>query len=163
MRTTADIDTKNPNIIAGTDWGKVSIPKSYDDLYAHYGNPSHADFSDKYLISLPHTIAGGKQIHVVSHICMVPALHDVFGTCAELIKDYGGCYNYRAVRGGSHLSLHSWGIAIDLNVEDNPLGLTHPKQPDKLIQTFNRHGFFWGGNYVHRKDPMHFQRTAVGF
>jgi hypothetical protein len=160
VRTLADIDKKNPNIIAGTDWGKVPIPQNYGDLYAHYGDPADADFQDKFLISIPHTLAGGKQIHVVSHICMVPALHDVFAKCGGLIKDYGGCYNYRPVRGGSSLSLHSWGIAIDLNVEDNPLGSTHPKQPQILIDTFKAHGFFWGGDYRHRRDPMHFQRSA---
>jgi hypothetical protein len=28
MRTAADIDPNNPNIIAGTDWGAIPIPQN---------------------------------------------------------------------------------------------------------------------------------------
>jgi hypothetical protein len=34
---------------------------------------------------------------------------------------YGGCYNYRAMRGGSDWSRHSWAIAIDFDPERNQL------------------------------------------
>jgi len=161
MRTTADIDPHNPNMIAGTDWGKVPIPQSYTDLYAHYGNPSHPDFEDRYLISLPHNLSDGRQVHVISHIAMVPALHDVFATCGQFIHTYDGCYNYRPVRGGTHLSLHSWGLAIDLNAAQNPLGSTdRTKQAPELVACFKKHGFWWGADYHHRTDPMHFQRAG---
>lgn len=161
MRTVADIDKNNPNLIAGVDWGKVPIPQSYDDLYAHYGNPTHADFEDKYLISLEHELADGTPIRIVSHICMVPALHDIFANYRRFVGSYDGCYNFRPVRGGTHLSLHSWGIAIDLNAASNPLGSTdRSKQPPELVAAFKRHGFWWGADYHNRKDPMHFQRAG---
>ena len=160
MRTVADIDPTNLNIIARTDWGNVPIPQNYTDLYNNFGDPASGTFEDDYLISLPHQLADGTEIHVISHIAMVPALHDVFGTCRDLISDYGGCYNFRDVRGGTHLSLHSWGLAIDLNVASNPLGSISRNQPDLLVATFEKHGFWWGANFHHRPDPMHFQRAG---
>lgn len=44
----------------------------------------------------------------------------------ERIKDlgldrFGGCLNHRPMRGGSNLSMHSWGIAIDFDPERNQL------------------------------------------
>jgi hypothetical protein len=34
---------------------------------------------------------------------------------------YGGCFNFRKMRGGSDYSRHSWGIAIDLDPARNLL------------------------------------------
>ena len=34
---------------------------------------------------------------------------------------FGGCFNYRKMRGGSEWSKHSWGIAIDLDPARNKL------------------------------------------
>ena len=73
-----------------------------------------------------------------------------------LLQDYGGCYNFRQQRGAHVLSLHSWGIALDLNVAQNPF-LAPPKMPAEIVSIFKSHGFAWGGEFGQRPDGMHFE------
>lgn len=74
----------------------------------------------------------------------------------------GGVYNFRAVRGGKSLSMHSYGAAIDLAPELNPLGERWVDGgrmiPDEAIKIFTTHGWFWGGQF-RRPDCQHFQYT----
>lgn len=91
------------------------------------------------------------------------ALHDS-GSIQEL-KTWDGCFNIRTKRGLSSLSLHSWGIAIDLNSSDNALGKTYDqlvaagKAPlsDGFLQCFRNSGFSCGGDWKSRPDRMHME------
>lgn len=67
------------------------------------------------------------------------------------------------------LSLHSWGVAIDINPSSNPAQtITDDSQlrtdmPPEFIEAFENVGFLWGGHFKGAfKDPMHFQ-YAVGY
>ena len=94
---------------------------------------------------------------------MLAALETV---CAQpyvwaTIGDVGGCYAWRPVRGNPRaLSRHSWGLAIDLDVADNPLGAGGRMDP-LVIAAFRAEGFEWGGAWRRRKDPMHFEFSAL--
>ena len=69
----------------------------------------------------------------------------------------GGCYNWRTQRMAAHKrSRHSWGIAIDINVADNPFMGT-PQMPPAIVLAFKSAGFAWGGDFIHRPDGMHFE------
>ena len=75
----------------------------------------------------------------------------------DQIRTFGGCYNFRSKRSSGKLSTHSWGIAIDLNPQTNPMGKPGDMHPE-VVEIFRRFGFKWGGDWSGRsKDPMHFQ------
>jgi len=105
---------------------------------------------------------------VTCHSVMLPQLRAALteisqrGLAAEIDpNDYGGCYVPRFIghdpsRG---LSLHTWGIAIDLNVSTNQRGI--PGEIDRdVVAIFKKWGFAWGGDWEWT-DPMHFELAAL--
>jgi hypothetical protein len=80
------------------------------------------------------------------------------GKISEL-KTWDGCFNIRKKRGLSSMSLHSWGIAIDVNAAWNQLGKT-PTLSTDFVKCFTDAGFEWGGTWT-RKDGMHFQLSKI--
>jgi len=76
------------------------------------------------------------------------------------LKTWDGCFNIRKKRGLASMSLHSWGIAIDVNAFENGLNQT-PKLSSGFVKCFTDAGFDWGGLWK-RKDGMHFQLKSIG-
>ena len=86
--------------------------------------------------------------------------------------DHLACFAPRAQRGSNGLlpSVHTWGAAFDLNPEDNQLivGIDVDDQrrrtdrtiPDSWVAVAKADGLTWGGDFVHRFDPMHFQAAS---
>lgn len=101
---------------------------------------------------------GGRDIPVTCHRLIADKLRAVFeeikakGLSRE-IHTFDGCYNNRNKRGGTTKSTHAWGIAVDLNASENPMGQRWqtPGQK-KLAEIFLKHGFTQVEN-----DYMHFQ------
>lgn len=75
------------------------------------------------------------------------------------LKTWDGCFNIRKKRGLKSMSLHSWGIAIDVNAAWNGLGKT-PTLSREFVKCFTDAGFYWGGNFK-RKDGMHFELNEI--
>ena len=71
-------------------------------------------------------------------------------------SEYGGCYHPRRIGAGSEsLSRHSWGIAIDINVDFSEPGMGPPPDP-RVIRAFTDAGFQWGGLFL-SPDNHHFE------
>lgn len=80
------------------------------------------------------------------------------GLVGEL-KTWDGCFNIRKKRGAVSMSLHSWGIAIDINAAWNGFG-KKPAMTKELVKCFTDAGFDWGGSWS-RPDGMHFQLSKI--
>ena len=79
--------------------------------------------------------------------------------CVNELKTWDGCFNIRKKRGLTSMSLHSWGLAIDVNSFENGLG-QKPKLSPLFVSCFTTSGFEWGGNWK-RKDGMHMELASI--
>lgn len=72
--------------------------------------------------------------------------------------DFGGCFSAHFTGGdpSGRPSHHAWGIAADINVQDNPFGV-EPSMHPRLVAIFEDDwGFTWGGRWM-TPDGMHFE------
>lgn len=96
------------------------------------------------------------------------------------------CFNYRIAIGGTKLSYHAYGAAIDVNPKYNPYlilddgimvflspenggdyvdrGKDFPHKIDEedlCYRLFTERGFSWGGTWVRNPDYMHFSKWEI--
>ncbi|RCK75783.1 MAG: N-acetylmuramoyl-L-alanine amidase [Candidatus Ozemobacter sibiricus] len=101
---------------------------------------------------------GGQMVAVTCHRLIAGRLKAVFEEIkarglSRYIKSFDGCFNNRNKRGGSSPSTHAWGIAVDLNASENPMGSSRMTEGQRqLAEVFRKYGFYQLPN-----DPMHFQ------
>lgn len=133
------------------------------DCWKKYGNP----FKERWMTlwTVPNYL----------HICPIPKkiycnkdliipLTNAFENILERrlkdqVRTWDGCFNIRAKRGAKSMSLHSWGIAIDINAAWNRFG-KKPTMSIELVNCFADAGFSWGG-YWRTPDGMHFQLEKI--
>jgi hypothetical protein len=94
---------------------------------------------------------------------MIPVLRRALATLqrrglARLVDpgDYAGCYAPRRIPASGSLSLHAFGLAVDLNASRNPQG-SSPRQDRRLVGIMERAGLWWGGRWPTVPDGMHFE------
>lgn len=147
-----------------------------------YGNPAEPDWFASNVVKVvppyPLTYAG-KPVKAVSiHKKCADSLRRVFDAISSAyVRQYGakmlehmiadgvtiydGSYNYRPIAGSSNLSMHAYACALDFDAARN--GFTYDrakgnfKTASIIVQAFKAEGWRWGGDYVNRRDPMHFE------
>jgi D-alanyl-D-alanine carboxypeptidase len=75
---------------------------------------------------------------------------------------YAGAYNFRLMRGGTKLSMHSWACAVDFDSARNAFGDTTPNFATipAVLDAFASEGWTWGGQWK-KPDGMHWQAADV--
>lgn len=146
-------------------------------LLQKYGTPNETGVDYLATISLPYPMRlSWDKSKIITrlkcHKLVAQQLSNIFNDILDFyglehiqrlgIDLYGGCFNYRKMRGGTELSRHSWGVAIDLDPERNQLKSTSKtanfaKMDYKpMIDIFYKHGFVSLGREQNR-DWMHFE------
>ncbi|HLK28770.1 MAG TPA: M15 family metallopeptidase [Puia sp.] len=87
----------------------------------------------------------------------------------EFVKDIGGTFNWRYVSASKRVSMHSFGMSIDINTnfsnywqwdckctDENAVLDYKNRIPQKIVDVFEKYGFIWGGKWYHY-DTMHFE------
>lgn len=84
----------------------------------------------------------------------------------DYLQDIGGTFKWRTIAGTNHLSAHSYGIAIDLNVARSSYWRWQREYenqiPQEIVYAFEKQGFIWGGRW-HHFDTMHFEYRPEWF
>ena len=148
-----------------------------NQIIAKYGNPNETGAGYLTVINLPYPmrLAWDLEVTVTRMSCHKLVADKFKAIFNDLLEHYGyneikrlgidlfgGCFNYRRMRGGTAWSTHSWAIAIDLDPARNKLRETSRTarfaRPEykPMIAIFEKHGFENLGvkkNY----DWMHFQ------
>lgn len=103
---------------------------------------------------------------VTCHRLIVPQLRSAFreveaAGLASTIRTFDGCYVPRFIERNPDgaVSLHTWGVAFDLNALSNMPGHEGDMDP-RVVAIFKRWGFRWGGDWS-VPDPMHFELGAL--
>jgi len=119
-------------------WGPWPRQKDCANFYGDAG--SAACTAGTVTLPVPHRIAWNLSQKITTFRCHTKVAAAFTSIHAETVRHYGatkysalrldvwgGCYNFRKMRGGSALSMHAFGIAEDLDPERNQLRWTHTK------------------------------------
>lgn len=144
-------------------------------VFERYGQPGDEDNFVTIDLPYPMRIAWDLKVSIRKMRCHKKVANHFLAVFNDLLAHYGydeikrlgidlygGCYNFRKMRGGKSWSRHSWAIAIDLDPARNTLRETARTarfaRPEykPMIDIFYKHGFVSLGvekNY----DWMHFE------
>ncbi|WP_395006882.1 M15 family metallopeptidase [Cypionkella sp.] len=123
------------------------------------GDSSTAEWQKANLVEITSSNGQTWQVYKDAAPAFTGFLQELEAT-GYLPKSSGG-YNYRPIRGGTKLSQHAFGNAIDIGAAANAMGSHATDMPSGVSDIAAKYGLEWGGNWK-RPDPMHFEWTGNG-
>ncbi|MFN2556903.1 MAG: M15 family metallopeptidase [Nitriliruptorales bacterium] len=167
----ADLTARIVDVAAGAPRRPAPLVLSLAQVKAHFGEFPYRPragvreidvdpaFAVNHIVKADVPILGSVTCHEKIIDDLRQALQQIVETHLASAIDpdrYAGCYHPRRISTSSQrLSHHSWGIAIDLNVDLSLPDLGPPPHPG-VIAAFQAHGFRWGGDFLH-PDNHHFE------
>ncbi|MFM7813459.1 MAG: M15 family metallopeptidase [Flavobacteriales bacterium] len=153
------------------DPGRIRNEDFFKKIYGANAERVRANLVD--VLWCPKTI--GQTIRVTrvnrvdSIIQRISAELDELPEFKKFVSNIGGTFNWRLISGTNRLSMHSFGMTIDINTscsnywqwdcsckaEDVKLGYKN-QIPEAVVRIFEKHHFIWGGRWYHY-DTMHFE------
>jgi hypothetical protein len=183
---------EDPIITTDEGWGDfqgplMKLPSNRRDVYRIFGDPGGGMKVDKKwfkenirtyrkAMALP-GVPPHRYIKI--HKLAEPYMREALRRATEACPDYEirkfACFNYRLMRKGNRLSYHSWGIAMDINPDENPaIRYKRPQDkpvpfseewcelrpnamPQAFVEAIKSVGFAWGGDWRTFADDMHYE------
>jgi hypothetical protein len=158
----------------------MSVPHGYQEIVTYFGDPCFdgrtvsSQWENRSMLlarDLP-----GLDHSLYCHRYIEGPLRAALAACVALGDGYKirkiGCFAPRLKRGLDQVSIHTFGAAVDINPDQNPLITNCPPSdprraapgardvPDTWIDCFRAQGFVWGGDFATRFDAMHFQLAS---
>ena len=98
---------------------------------------------------------------VLTHKKLLPYIEtfpweDFFPAGKGFVEVYSWSPRLKNLRRGNELSKHAYGLALDINWTENPLGGLCHSFPEGFSEAMEVHGFIWGGRWK-MKDWHHFE------
>lgn len=163
---------------------KVSYGGKQKYIWGNGNPPLSQENMKKYLttIKVPILNEKGKKrtMNLTVHVKLAAEFKAIFEDMVKAkfrIKSSATCaYVWKNIIGTGTVSQHSYGLAIDINWNDNPCfyntnvdvtkgyggyqpGKNRFSVTQKVINIWKAHGFYWGGDWSGKKDTMHFSYT----
>lgn len=139
------------------------------------GTPTSSGEAANYMVTITVPINDATGNETTSSITVHQALAEEVLAIFEEMQETGfkihqlAGYGWRMMASGTgNLSHHSYGVAIDINWDENP-AVYWGYSPDpnneyyitpEIVNIWKAHGFYWGGDWsAAYYDPMHFSYT----
>jgi hypothetical protein len=162
---------QNENDIRKTDAGRIRNEAFFKKIYGNSKGEVEKNLLE--IIWCPKLVNQKIKVTTVNGIAdIVKKLSSELDNHPEFksyISGIAGTFNWRKIAGTNRLSMHSFGMTIDINTkysnywqwdckcqnEETKLSYKN-KIPKELVVIFEKYGFIWGGNWYHY-DTMHFE------